>query len=51
MFTFTLTITEILTGKIVHSEVYTNTSNTSMMDTMKHLYRTLWPRDKYRIDW
>lgn len=51
MYTFTLTVTEILTGKVVFTEVYKGYSNTEMMDEMKELYRTQWPRDKYRIDW
>lgn len=51
MFNFILTVTEILTGKVVHTEEYNGYSNTDMMDEQKHLYRTRWSRDKYRIDW
>lgn len=51
MYTFTLTVTEIATGKVVHTEVYKGYSNTEMMDEQKHLYQFYWPRDKYKIDW
>lgn len=51
MFDFILTVTEIATGKVVHTEEYKGYSNTEMMDEQKHLYRTKWARDKYRIDW
>ena len=51
MFNFTLTVTEIATGKVVHIEEYKNFSNTAMMDEQKHLHLTKYPRASYRIDW
>lgn len=47
---YTLTVTEIQTGKVVHKESYSGMSGTAMMDEAKY-FRKKYPAEKYDIDW
>ena len=48
--TYTLTITENKTGKVVFKQEYKDMSGHAMMDETK-FYRSQYPATKYTIDW
>lgn len=47
---YTLTVTEIATGKVVFRTEYQNMSGHAMMDEQRH-YRLMYNAKEYRIDW
>lgn len=47
---YVLEVFDIETEELVYDCVYTGWSGNAMMDEVKHLYRTRFPRDKYRIE-
>lgn len=48
---YVLRVYAIATDKLVYDNVYSNYSGHAMMDEIKHLYRTRFARDLYRIEW
>ena len=48
---YVLRVYALATDELVYDNVYTGYSGHAMMDEVKHLYATRFPREQYQIEW